>query len=150
MSHAASSSSCMQIAEHLCRQRGVRLTRQRRKVLAIINSSEQAMGAYDILHEMRAAQPRIAPPTVYRALEFLLSEGLIPKLESLHAFVGCAHPDHPHLSQFLICNECGAVDELHNDSVNHSLTEAARAKGFLPERRTVEVVGRCDRCQSGN
>lgn len=136
----------MKLAERICSERGVRLTPLRRDVLAIINQSERPLGAYDIMEEMRADQARIAPPTVYRALDFLLAEGLIHKLESLHAFIGCQHPDHPHFSQFLICNDCGEVDELHSDGVSHSLADAARARGFVPDHSTVEVVGRCSKC----
>ena len=147
MSCATDSAKAIELAEHLCEQRGVRLTPQRREVLAIISASEQPMGAYDIMEKLRADHPRIAPPTVYRALEFLLAEGLIHKLESLHAYVGCQHPDHPHFSQFLICKGCGDVSEIHNKVVNNSLTSAARAEGFTPDKSTVEVVGVCGRCQ---
>ena len=142
------SSKAVEVAERLCQERGVRLTPQRRDVLTIISASEQPLGAYDIMERLRGEQPRIAPPTVYRALEFLLEEGLIHKLESLHAFVSCQHADHPHFSQFLICKDCGEVDEMHNSSVNNSLDKAARSQGFLPDRSTVEVVGVCERCQT--
>ena len=148
MSCATDSAKAIELAEHLCRERGVRLTPQRRDVLAIISGSDQPMGAYDIMERLRGDQPRIAPPTVYRALEFLLAEGLIHKLESLHAYVGCQHPDHPHFSQFLICKDCGEVDELHSAVINSSLDKAAREKGFAPDRSTVEVVGQCGRCRS--
>lgn len=149
MSQIADSIQSMQLAERLCRERGVRLTPQRREVLAIINASDQPLGAYDIMERLRAKQPRIAPPTVYRALEFLLAEGLIHKLESLHAFVSCRHPDHPHYSQFLICKDCGDVDEVHSELVNAQLSDAARQRGFEPDQSTVEVTGRCGRCQGG-
>lgn len=148
MSNDAKSARAMTLAEQLCRERGVRLTPQRREVLAIINASDQPMGAYDIMEVLRANRPRIAPPTVYRALEFLLAEGLIHKLESLHAFVSCQHPDHPHFSQFLICKDCGDVDEVHSKIVNEQLSDTARQRGFEPDQSTVEVTGRCGRCQS--
>ena len=140
----------MTLAERICSERGVRLTQQRRDVLGIISASERPLGAYDIMDRMRADKPRIAPPTVYRALDFLMAEGLIHKLESLHAYVGCQHPDHPHFSQFLICNDCGEVDELHSDMVSDSLSDAAQERGFQPDRSTVEIVGRCARCQTAS
>lgn len=146
MPKAADIAKAMKLAERLCRERGVRLTPQRREVLAAINSSDRPLGAYDIMEQLRADQPRIAPPTVYRALDFLMAEHLIHKLESLHAYIGCRHPDHPHFSQFLICNACGEVDELHSDGVSHSLSDAAQARGFEPDHSTVEVQGRCARC----
>ena len=67
----------------------------------------------------------MAPPTVYRALDFLLEQGLIHKLESLHAFVGCDHPEHPHSSEFLICVDCGEVAELEDAAVDRSLASVA-------------------------
>lgn len=140
----------MQLAERLCRERGVRLTAQRRDVLAAINGSDKPLGAYDIMEALRSDQPKIAPPTVYRALDFLLAEGLIHKLETLHAYVGCGHPDHPHFTQFLICDDCGNVDELHSATVNSSLDDAAQAKGFKPDHSTIEVVGRCADCQESS
>lgn len=148
MPSATETRKALKLAETLCQERGVRLTPQRRNVLAVINASDQPLGAYDILEQLRAQQPRIAPPTVYRALDFLLTEGLIHKLESLHAFVGCHHPDHPHHSQFLICEDCGEVDELHSPLVRDSLDDAAKARGFAPKHSTVELLGRCARCQA--
>ena len=146
MSKTQPASKAIQMAERLCRERGVRLTNQRRDVLAAISASTRPLGAYDIMEALREKQPRIAPPTVYRALDFLQAEGLVHKLESLHAYVGCQHPDHPHFSQFLICNDCGDVDELHSAGVTGSLDDAAHARGFEPDHRTIEVVGRCARC----
>ncbi len=140
-------SKAMKLADRLCRERGVRLTKQRREVLGIINASQRPLGAYEIMETMRTDQARIAPPTVYRALDFLMAEGLIHKLESLHAYIGCRHPDHPHFTQFLICNDCGEVDELHSSKVSGSLNDAAEARGFKPDHSTVEVVGLCARCR---
>jgi Fe2+ or Zn2+ uptake regulation protein len=87
-----------------------------------------------------------APPTVYRALDFLLEQGLVHKLESLHAYVGCAHPDHPHASQFLICGDCGEVAEVENPSVAKSLKAAGKAVGFRTKRPVVELLGTCAQC----
>jgi len=141
------SNKAMQLAERICRERGGRMTTHRRSVLAAITASDKPLGAYDIMATLRAEQPKIAPPTVYRALDFLLAAGLVHKLETLHAYVGCGHPDHPHFTQFLICDDCGNVDELHSATVGGSLDEAARSQGFKPDHSTVEVVGRCANCQ---
>ena len=88
------------------------------------------------------------PPTVYRALDFLLEQGLVHKLESLHAFVGCSNPEHAHSSQFLICSECGVVSEMDNDSITRSLRKAEKATGFKTKRPTAELLGTCAQCQS--
>ncbi len=138
----------VELAEQLCRERGVRLTEQRRRVLGLVCRADRPQGAYDILAAIQREQPRAAPPTVYRALDFLLEQGLIHRLETLHAFIGCNHPDHPHASQFLICNECGEVTELEDEAIADSLGEAAAASGFKPARRVVEVTGTCADCRT--
>ncbi|MDZ7751911.1 MAG: transcriptional repressor [Gammaproteobacteria bacterium] len=136
----------MEQAEALCRERGVRLTPQRRTVLELVCAAERPMSAYDILDLMRSSISNPAPPTVYRALDFLLEQGLVHKLESIHAFVGCSHPDHPHASQFLICADCGDVSELEDPAIARSLRAAETASGFAPKRRVVELIGSCARC----
>jgi Fur family zinc uptake transcriptional regulator len=139
-------SAVLDRAEALCKARGVRLTAQRRRVLAILCASPRPLGAYEILDVMREGSRTLAPPTVYRALDFLLEQGLVHKLESLHAFVGCNHPEHPHSSQFLICNACGEVTEIEDEAIARSLGSAARLSGFQPQRRVVEVLGTCAGC----
>jgi Fur family zinc uptake transcriptional regulator len=124
----------------------VRLTAQRRRVLSILCASPRPLGAYEILDAMRDGSRALAPPTVYRALDFLLEQGLVHKLESLHAFVGCNHPEHPHSSQFLICNACGEVTEIEDEAIARSLRTAARETGFRAQRRVVEVIGTCAGC----
>ncbi len=133
-------------AERLCGRRGVRFTQHRRKVLELVTAADKPVGAYEILDAMKQAVPGAAPPTVYRALDFLLEQGLVHKLETLHAFVGCSHPEHPHFSQFLICTECGNIDELEDEHISSSLRKAASSSGFTPDRRVVELTGTCSRC----
>jgi Fur family zinc uptake transcriptional regulator len=133
----------------VCQARGVRLTPQRRQVLEIVCRSAQPVGAYEILDALREQLPGAAPPTVYRALEFLVAHGLVHRIETLHAFVGCPRPDHPHAGQFLICSRCGGVEELEDETLSRSLLAAASATGFAPQRPVVEVTGRCARCASG-
>ncbi|EIC22204.1 transcriptional repressor [Thiorhodovibrio frisius] len=135
----------LQLAERRCHQQGARLTARRRRVLEILCQSERPLSAYQILEELRDGAP-LAPPTVYRALDFLLEQGLIHKLETLHAFVGCNHPDHPHASQFLICADCGGVTEIEDASLSDSVQVAASRSGFKPRRSVVEVLGLCAYC----
>lgn len=134
------------LAETLCRERGVRLTEQRKAVLRLLCASDKPVSAYELLDQMRGVVKNPAPPTVYRALDFLLDQGLVHKLESLHAYVGCTHPDHPHASQFLICDCCGKVTEVEDASVAESLKAAGTAIGFRAKRPIVEVLGTCERC----
>jgi Fur family transcriptional regulator, zinc uptake regulator len=137
-----------------CRARGAQMTELRRQVLALVLASPAPVGAYALLDRLRADRPGAAPPTVYRALDFLLEQGLVHKVERLNAFVGCAGPavhahcghghDHPH--QFLICGQCGATAELCDHQVATALEAAARAAGFRARRTTVEVEGLCAAC----
>jgi Fur family zinc uptake transcriptional regulator len=133
-------------AEQLCRERGVRLTQQRRTVLALLCASDKPLSAYKILELMRATTKNPAPPTVYRALEFLLDQGLVHKIESLHAFIGCSHPEHPHSSQFLICSDCGEVSEMHSETIVRSLRTTEKATGFRTQHPVVELLGFCAQC----
>lgn len=133
-------------AESLCTARGARLTPQRRTVLELLCESNTSLSAYEILDRMRGTIRNPAPPTVYRALDFLLEQGLVHKLESLHAFVGCSHPEHPHSSQFLICGDCGEVSEMENDAIVQCLQSAASSTGFKTSRPVVEILGTCAEC----
>ena len=133
-------------AEALCLERGVRLTEQRRAVLRLLCQSGKPLGAYELLDRMRTTLKNPAPPVVYRALDFLLEQGLVHKLESLHAYVGCTHPEHPHASQFLICGDCGEVAEVEDPSIANSLQAAGRAVGFHTKRPVVELLGTCAQC----
>jgi Fur family zinc uptake transcriptional regulator len=144
--HCQGCGTLLEAAERICRERGVRLTEQRRRVLEILCSSHRPMGAYDILAELGEEMPGAKPPTVYRALEFLQAQGLVHRLESLNAFVGCTHPEHPHASQFLICRDCGEVEELESKSLGQTLDQALERSGFEADSRVIEVTGRCARC----
>ena len=95
-------------AAALCRDRGVRLTPIRRRVLELVWSGHRPLGAYDILDALQAERRGAAPPTVYRALDFLREQGLVHRIESRNSFVGCPDPDTPHGGQFLICRTCAA------------------------------------------
>ncbi len=88
-----------------------------------------------------------APPTVYRALEFLLAQGLIHRIEILNAYVGCVHPDGAHGGQFLICTGCGATAEVHDPRVDAAVARRAEELGFAVARKTIEVEGLCPPCQ---
>jgi Fur family zinc uptake transcriptional regulator len=116
----------------------------------LILDSEGPAGAYDLLDRLRETRDGAAPPTVYRALEFLLEHGLIHKLESRSAYVGCiGHGDPDHAAQFLICRTCGQVTELDDHELAHALEDAARRLGFTVGKATIEAEGRCASCARG-
>jgi len=133
-------------AATLCESKGARLTPQRKSVLRLICESDTPLSAYEILDRMQDGPRRPAPPTVYRALDFLLKQGLIHKIESLHAFVGCSHPEHPHAGQFLICTDCGQVNEVCEKPLDCGLERAAERLGFHTHKPVVELLGLCAHC----
>jgi Fur family zinc uptake transcriptional regulator len=133
-------------AASLCAGRGAQLTDLRRQVLALVLGAEQPLGAYALLDLLKATRAGAAPPTIYRALDFLLEQGLIHRIELLNAFVGCVSAGHAHAHQFLICRQCGHAAELHDHAVEHALENAARRIGFTPARMTVEMEGLCQGC----
>jgi Fur family zinc uptake transcriptional regulator len=136
-------------AETLCTQSGVRLTDLRRRVLELVWQSHKPLGAYDILAVLSEQDGRrAAPPTVYRALDFLLENGLVHRIASLNAFVGCNHPGHAHQGQFLICRGCHIAIELEQSTIQNAIQHGAEEVGFKVEGQTVEVVGLCSSCQS--
>lgn len=138
-------------AEKLCKDRGVRLTSFRLRVLSLIWQSHKPLGAYDILNILTVEDGRsVAPPTVYRALDFLLENQLIHRLASRNAFVGCAHPAHAHEGYFFICSECNNVLELEQVGINQAIDEAARKAKFKVTEQTIEVSGICFSCQMSN
>jgi len=130
-----------------CARRGAQLTELRRQVLGLVLAAGQPIGAYAVLDQLRALRDGAAPPTVYRALEFLQEQGLVHKLERLNAYVGCgAAGPHAHPHQFLICSGCGATAEICEPGVEAALGEAAARLGFTLRRATVEAEGVCARC----
>lgn len=134
-------------AAALCGRRGARLTRLRRRVLELVWQGHSAVKAYDLLAELGPVEGAAKPPTVYRALDFLIAHGLVHRLESLNAYVGCPQPDASHEGQFLICNGCGDVSEFEAPAIRSAIAGQAADLGFAVRRQTVEVRGVCRRCR---
>ena len=128
----------------------MRLTPIRRRVLELVWASHEPVKAYDVLDILRSERDSAAPPTVYRALEFLLDEGLVHKIESLNAYVGCGEPGHADAGQFLICAECGEVAELDDLELARLIQQKARQMGFAIAEQVVEIKGSCAECAGQN
>ena len=152
--HVHDAAAFVAAVEVACQERGLRLTPIRARVLGLIAEGGKPIKAYDLLDRIRAINSSdgdgagaSAPPTVYRALDFLLANGFIHKLESVNAFVACHHPSTAqHSVPFLICDRCHAAVELEDRDVVHALDERARALGFVPQAQTLEVHGLCAKC----
>jgi len=146
--HRHDASAFVGAVESACESRGLRLTPLRLRVLELIAAAEKPIKAYDLLDRLREEHGSAAPPTVYRALDFLLEHGFIHKLESINAFVGCHHPDESHQVPFLICDECSSAAELCDERVARLLGEQAKEHGFTPRAQTIEVHGLCGTCNA--
>jgi Fur family zinc uptake transcriptional regulator len=144
--HHACVTEALAQARAVCSAQGGRLTAQRQQILELVWREHKPVGAYELLERLQATGVKAAPPTVYRALEFLLAHGLIHRIESLNAFTGCTAPGTPHHGQFLVCSQCQHVAELDDSAISHQLDASARQLGFVIERQTVEISGRCPRC----
>ncbi|QPK63941.1 transcriptional repressor [Methylomonas sp. LL1] len=135
-------------AEQLCTRRGVLLTPIRHKILELIWNSHRAIKAYDLLDQIRPINDAAKPSTVYRALDFLLEQGLIHRVESLNAFVGCRSSGTQHDQLLLICTACHNVEERAAPNVFVALAEEMRNATFSPQRKTIEIHGLCNSCQA--
>lgn len=144
--HRACIDDALATARTLCDERGTQLTPLREKVLQIVWKSHKPVGAYDVLDELARSHKAARPPTVYRALDFLMGEGLIHKIESLNAYLGCIEAGAPHTGQFLICRNCGATEEIVDPKLDTALEAAAARAHFKAERKIVEISGLCARC----
>lgn len=144
--HGTCVSDTLAVAEDRCAAEGLRFTPVRRKVLEILLQEHRALGAYTILDRLRDDGFGSQPPVAYRALDFLVANGLAHKIERLNAFIACVHPSHSHTPAFMICRLCDAVAETHSSPGKGTLGEAARATGFRIERTVVEAEGVCPAC----
>jgi Fur family transcriptional regulator, zinc uptake regulator len=159
-------------AEAACRAQGVRLTPIRRQVLEALYATHKPLGAYDLVallasreeakssegesrdgkgrggrsHEAKSRP--LAPVTVYRALDFLMEQGLAHRLASRNAFVACPHGHGPgDLVAFLICEECGGVDERASAPLSQAVAGLLAGERFQPQRQVLEISGRCSHCR---
>ncbi|MBV1933690.1 MAG: transcriptional repressor [Parvibaculaceae bacterium] len=145
--HSLCIEDALEQARLICEQRKVRLTAIREQVLGLIWQSHKPIGAYDLLEQLAKTHHAAKPPTIYRALEFLQDNGLIHKIESQNAFLGCAHVGGHHHGQFLICTACGTAQEIDEKVVSSALENASQAQGFKIQSFVIEIKGLCTTCQ---
>ena len=144
--HQSCIDRAMENAEQICQRQGQRFTTIRRRIFELVWQQHKPIGAYEVLEKLQQ-DGRAAPPTVYRALDFLLELGLVHRIASLNAYVGCVHPEYPHDGQFLICTSCRSYAELDVSSVSAAIETSARDSGFEVHHHTIEIMGLCPRCQ---
>lgn len=149
--HSDCIAQALKKAHTLCQQKGVRLTPLRETVLTLVWQSHQPIGAYDILAALTKQESRPAqPPTVYRALEFLQEQGLVHRLSSINAYVGCPNPkghvSQAHKGEFLICEQCRITIEVEDPVINKALQRCAKEHGFRVSSASIELTGLCRNC----
>lgn len=145
--HGACSDAALARADELAEARGLRLTPVRRRVLEILLERHRAFGAYEVLERLAAEGLGKQPPIAYRALDFLVENGLAHRIQRLNAFTACQHlhaDDAP--PAFLICRECQTVAEIDAADLRSDLSSLARDAGFAVERTTIEALGLCGTC----
>lgn len=141
--------SFLERAASQCADQGGKLTDLRRTVLTVLWQADQPIGAYEVIRRLNALEGRkIGPPTIYRALEFLLQAGLAARVQSRNAYTACSHPEQDHACIFLLCRTCGTTTEFVDPDLEARLMQDVAQLGYLPERRFLEVVGLCPACRS--
>jgi len=145
--HSAYIEDAISKAEILCKNKGLRFTKIRRKVLQLICSSHKPLGAYDILDCLRKEGIKAEPPTVYRALGFLIEAELAHRLDTLNAFIGCVNPETSHQGQFLICRDCKSVSEMNDNEIIELINSKAINNGFSATQQMLEIEGQCNQCK---
>ncbi|MFM0038043.1 Fur family transcriptional regulator [Paraburkholderia strydomiana] len=146
--HADSQEAALTLADEYCRERGEKLTPIRRKVLELLLNSGRATKAYSLLDEMRQIHPGSAPPTVYRALDFLLSAGLVHRIESINAFTVCHDLTQCQHGILVVCQQCGSVTELHQPKLRQALVAQIQDAGYRLASDEIELKGLCAACQA--
>lgn len=144
--HARCARDTLAEADAMIAARGLRLTPVRRRALEILLEAHRAMGAYDVLTRLAAEGFGNQPPVAYRALDFLVDQGLAHRIRRLNGFAACMHPGTEHTPVFLICRACDQLAEAAGEGVGSALRLAAAAQGFTVERSTVEALGLCPAC----
>lgn len=110
-------------------------------------ASKKALSAYELIAKLeKKAAKKIAPLTVYRHLDFLIRVGLVHRLESIQSYVACDHPERNHEGQYLLCSQCGQVDEVESSKVEQLLNQIADNRGFKPINAVIEIAGLCVNC----
>ncbi|WP_457089212.1 Fur family transcriptional regulator [Microvirga sp. P5_D2] len=133
-------------AEEICKAQRVRLTPIRRRVLEVLHTAAKPLGAYDLAALLAPQGRRVAPITVYRALDFLIEQGLAHRIASLNAYV--AHDGEPNSAThaFLICEGCGEVTDIPSPEIARALSGLLKQHSFSSHAKALEIIGRCARC----
>lgn len=147
--HRAHAAEALARAERICRERGLRLTPIRAKALEALHADHRPVGAYDLADRISPPSGRrLAPISIYRALDFLVEQGFVHRLSSRNAYVACLHGHGAdEVVAFLICEACGGVDEDSSPAMKKAVAAIAQSRQFSASHQVVEIVGRCEHCR---
>ena len=145
--HLACVEDAVAKAQQICKEKDVRLTPMRLRILELIWRSHKPIGAYALLDEIKREHKSAAPPTVYRALDFLMEQGLVHRIQSLNAYVGCNDPGHVRNGIILICDDCGDALEMDDARTSDSIASFTKRLGFQFTSQSIEATGICPGCQ---
>lgn len=136
----------LKTAERLCMQRNQRLTPLRRTVLELLLRANRSLRAYELLEQMQQIHPGAAPPTVYRALDFLTEQGLIHRIDALNAWTACVDAEGKPHDLFIICTQCGQVAEVHAPELSQQIAHCIAQAGFRFAQSDTELRALCTQC----
>lgn len=150
--HRLHAAEALARAERICRERGLRLTPIRAKALEALHADHRPVGAYDLADRISpAGGRRLAPISIYRALDFLVEQGFVHRLSSRNAYIACLHGHGAdEVVAFLICEVCGGVDEDSSPAMKKAVAAIAQVRQFSPVHQVVEIVGRCEHCRNAS
>ncbi len=146
--HHQCQTSAVEQARQLCEKNGVRFTKLREQLFTLIWQSHKPVTAYKLLDQIKGSDFSATPPTVYRTLDFLLDQGLIHRINSLNAFIGCCQPGKRHTGTFMICEQCDHALEVDNTNILNAIQKVSHQHNFQVKNYITEIYGFCPQCQS--
>lgn len=158
LSCSANTAEKARILAH-CELQGATITQLRAQVLDIVLGMTGVIKAYQVLACMQHnSSNTIAPPTAYRALDFWTEQGVLHKIPAINGYILCRHVQHEcgdlcrqdtiHHSDFvLVCNQCGAVEELSMSQEWLALRQRVADSGFLLNDEHIVLTGMCNQCR---
>lgn len=144
--HLECSQKVIKNAEELCLKASLNLTPIRKKVLEIISSNHKPARAYDLLAKLKDAGFSDKPPTIYRALDFLIENRLVHKLNTINAYTACFNEESEEISCFLICEICQEIDEFQDEDLNKVLANIGKKRGIEIKNLNLEIGFKCQKC----
>ena len=132
--------------ERILRQRGFKITPQRRAILSAITSSREHLAPAAIHKRVCQEHPSIGLVTVYRTLEILSELGLICEMHvggNCRSYLMRRPLEHHH---HLICSDCGTVIDFTDCDLIELERRLSRETGFEINGHLLEFVGQCRNC----